>query len=93
MPIRVFISHSHEHHMLSDAVAALLKDTLALCDDDILNTSQSSTALPAGSIVVEQLSQGHLQVERKCAHRVWTGNSNACGLNCETRRKPFRGRC
>lgn len=57
MPIRVFISHSHEDHMLSEAVAALLKDTLGLRDDDILNTSQSSTGLRAGSMVFEQLSQ------------------------------------
>ena len=57
MPIRVFISHRHEDHTLSEAVAALLKDTLGLRDDEILNTSQSSTGLRAGSMAFEELAR------------------------------------
>lgn len=63
MPIRVFISHSHEDHTLSEAVAALLSDTLGLRDDQILNTSQASTGLRAGSMVPEELSQAMASAE------------------------------
>lgn len=57
MAVRVFISHSHEDHTLSAAVAALLRDTLGLGDGEILNTSQASTGLRAGSVVAEELGQ------------------------------------
>ena len=57
MPIRVFISHNHEDHTLSEALAALLIDTLGLHDEDILNTSQATTALRPGSSVAEGLRQ------------------------------------
>jgi hypothetical protein len=63
MPIRVFISHRHEDHTLSEAVAALLKDTLGLRDDEILNTSQSSTGLRAGSMVFEELARAMASAE------------------------------
>jgi hypothetical protein len=63
MPIRVFISHSHEDHTLSEAVAALLNDTLGLRDDEILNTSQSFTGLRAGSLVPDELSQAMASAE------------------------------
>ena len=63
MSIRVFISHSHEDHTLSEAAAALLKDTLGLRDDEILNTSQASTGLRPGSIVPEELSRAMASAE------------------------------
>ena len=63
MTIRVFISHSHEDHTLSEAVGDLLRDTLGLRDDEILNTSQATTGLRAGSIVPEELSQAMTSAE------------------------------
>jgi hypothetical protein len=57
MPVRVFISHSHEDHTLSAAVAALFRDALGLDDDEILNTSQASTGLRAGAIVSEEIGR------------------------------------
>ena len=63
MSIRVFVSHSHEDHTLSEAVADLLRDTLGLRDDEILNTSQFTTGLKAGSRVGEQLSEAMASAE------------------------------
>jgi hypothetical protein len=57
MPVRVFISHSHEDHTLSAAVAALLRDAVGLDDDEILNTSQAATGLRAGAAVSEELGE------------------------------------
>ncbi len=55
MPIRVFISHSHEDYVLSKAVSDLLIETLGLRDEQILNTSQASTGLLPGSNIHEEL--------------------------------------
>ncbi len=57
MPTRVSISHAHEDHTLSSAVATLLGATLALRGDEILNTSQASTGLRPGSSVREALRE------------------------------------
>jgi hypothetical protein len=63
MAIRVFISHSHEDHTLSEAVASLLRETLGLRDDEILNTSHASTGLMPGSMVPEGLGQAMAAAE------------------------------
>jgi hypothetical protein len=55
MSIRVFISHSHEDAVLSRAVSALLSDALGLPEEQILNTSQPSTGVKAGSVVHEEV--------------------------------------
>jgi len=61
--VRIFISHSHEDHTLSAAVAALLTDALGLRDDEVLNTSHSGTGLQAGSAVTEGLAKAMSSAE------------------------------
>lgn len=55
MPVRVFVSHSHEDRVLSRAVRRLLFDSLGLKDDEVLVTSDASTGLDQGSKIHEEL--------------------------------------
>ncbi|MGD1890807.1 MAG: TIR domain-containing protein [Cyclobacteriaceae bacterium] len=63
MAVRVFISHSHEDHMLSSALTELLCNTLGLQEEEILNTSQVNTGLVPGSIVSEELREAMTSAE------------------------------